>query len=183
MSLKDMVDDGFNLKEELEKMAKESIGKVTKKTDTGNFKAEEVAKNFKASLLDMLKPFSDKIEEYQAAIKERGGIGELLKTAWNVEEETVDVITFESLVVWSKKYFKKDKHSAACFLAPKPKSKWVPSFGKSDADSSNEYNLFFLDKNNQPLLDGSEPHKIFYAKTVDADLKAQLADKNMLLLN
>jgi len=128
MSLKDMVDDGFNLKEELEKMAKESIGKVTKKTDTGNFKAEEVAKNFKASLLDMLKPFSDKIEEYQAAIKEMGGIGELLKTAWNVEEETVDVITFESLVVWSKKYFKKDKHSAACFLAPKPKSKWVPSF-------------------------------------------------------
>jgi|GEM_PF-1121757 len=183
MSLKDMVDDGFNLKEELEKMAKESIGKVTKKTDTGNFKAEEVAKNFKASLLDMLKPFSDKIEEYQAAIKEMGGIGELLKTAWNVEEETVDVITFESLVVWSKKYFKKDKHSAACFLAPKPKSKWVPSFGKSDADSSNEYNLFFLDKNNQPLLDGSELHKIFYAKTVDADLKAQLADKNMLLLN
>ena len=183
MSLKDMVDDGFNLKEELEKLAKESIGTATNKTHIDNLNIEEIAKNFQKTLLDMLKPFSDKVEEYQSVIKEMGGIGALLKTAWNVEEETVDVITFESLVVWSKKYFKKDKHSAACFLAPKPKSKWIPSFGKSDTDSSNEYNLFFLDKNNQPLLDGSEPHKIFYAKTVDADLKAQLADKNMLLLN
>ena len=183
MSLKDILDDGFNLKEELERMAKESIGKVTKKADTSNFKAEEVAKNFKETLVGMLQPLQEKAGEYQAVIKEMGGIGALLKTAWNLEEETVNVVTFEALVTWSKRHFKKDKYSAACFLAPKQKGRLSSLFGKSEPDSLNEYNLFFLDKNNQPLLDGSEPHKIFYAKTVDADIKAQLADKNMLLLN
>ena len=106
-----------------------------------------------------------------------GGITALLTMAWNVEEETVDVITFESLIAWSKRHFNQNKHSAVCFLVPK----------KTDHDSQRtdrikEYNLFFLNKNNKPILDGSEAHKIFYAKTVDADLKAQLADKNMLLL-
>lgn len=177
MSLKDTVDDELNLKEQLEKIAKESIGKATRKTGIEDLNVDEIAKNFQKTLLDMLKPFSDKIEEYQAVIKEMGGITALLTMAWNVEEETVDVITFESLIAWSKRHFNQNKHSAVCFLVPK----------KTDHDSQRtdrikEYNLFFLNKNNKPILDGSEAHKIFYAKTVDADLKAQLADKNMLLL-
>jgi hypothetical protein len=183
MSLKDFIDDELDLKEQLEKMAKESIGRAMNKTRIDNLDIGEIAKNFQKTLLDMLKPFSDKVDEYQTVIKEMGGISALLKTSWNLEEETVDVVTFESLVVWSKKHFKKDKYSAACFLAPKPKSNDMSSHYKDEVDSSNEYNLFFLDKNNQPLLDGSQPHKIFYAKTIDADLKAQLVDKNMLLLN
>ncbi len=177
MSLEDMVDDGFNLKEELERMAKESIGRATNKTRIDNLNIEEIAKNFQKTLLDMLKTFSDKIEEYQAVIKETGGIVALLKTAWNLEEESVDVITFESLIAWSKRHFNQNRHSAVCFLVPKK-----TNHDSQRTDGIKEYNLFFLNKDNKPILDGSEAHKIFYAKTVDADLKAQLADKNMLLL-
>ena len=129
----------------------------------------------------MIRAFSDKIDEYQTLIKEMGGISALLKMAWNVEEETVEVLTFEALVTWSKRYFNQDKYSAVCFLSPKQKSSQMPPLDKVSS-GENEYNLFFLDKNDQPLLDGAEPHKIFYAKALDADLKAQLADKNMLLL-
>ena len=181
MSLKDIVDDGLDLREELKKMAKDSIGSATNKTGIDTLNAEAVAKNFKVTLLDMIRAFSDKIDEYQTLIKEMGGISALLKMAWNVEEETVEVLTFEALVTWSKRYFNQDKYSAVCFLSPKQKSSQMPPLDKVSS-GENEYNLFFLDKNNQPLLDGSEPHKIFYAKALDADLKAQLADKNMLLL-
>ena len=181
MSLNDIVDDELDLREELKKMAKDSIGSATNKTGIDNLNAEVVAKNFKVSLLDMIRAFSDKIDEYQTLIKEMGGISALLKMAWNVEEETVEVLTFEALVTWSKRYFNQDKYSAVCFLAPKQKSSQISPLDKVSS-GENEYNLFFLDKNDQPLLDGSEPHKIFYAKALDADLKAQLADKNMLLL-
>ena len=119
MSLKDTVDDELNLKEQLEKIAKESIGKATRKTGIEDLNVDEIAKNFQKTLLDMLKTFSDKIEEYQAVIKETGGIVALLKTAWNLEEESVDVITFESLIAWSKRHFNQNRHSAVCFLVPK----------------------------------------------------------------
>lgn len=66
-----------------------------------------------------------------------------------------------------KKNIRPEQHSAACLIKSKTKG---------------EYHLFFLGKDNKPLLDGSAKHKTFIAKELDDALKAQFSDKTMLLL-
>ena len=176
MSLHNKHDD-LNLQEELDKMAKETIGTVGKDAYTENLSTAEVLERFRDTLISMIKPFAEKVDVYMTAIKDMGGFTQLLKTAWNLEEENVAAVSFEDIVTWSKQYFDKESYSAACFLAPQKKGIF-----SRDTSMPKEYHLFFIDKQKNPLLDGSAPHKIFYAKMLDRDLQVQLSDKNMLLL-
>ena len=96
-----------------------------------------------------------------------GGMGAIFRMAWNVEEEETPLLKFEDVVRFAKTNFNPQKHSAACLTKLK---------------KENEYHLVFLDKNQVPMLDGSEKHKIFYAKALDDSLKAQLQEKDMLVL-
>ena len=120
MSLHNKHDD-LNLQEELDKMAKETIGTVGKDAYTENLSTAEVLERFRDILISMIKPFAEKVDVYMTAIKDMGGFTQLLKTAWNLEEENVAAVSFEDIVTWSKQYFDKESYSAACFLAPQKK--------------------------------------------------------------
>ena len=114
-----------------------------------------------------LKGFKEIASKISDVIAELGGQGAIFKTAWNVEEEETPILKFEDVVRWAKTNFNPVKHSAVCLTRLK---------------TANEYHLVFLDKNQNPLLDGTEKHKIFYAKDLDDALKAQLQGKDMLVL-
>ncbi|MEL3908314.1 MAG: hypothetical protein P1P64_04795 [Treponemataceae bacterium] len=167
MSFKDWLDDDALFKETIEKMAKESISESNEKSGSSGVSTDDVLKSFEEKLAKILKDFSDKISEFKKRIKDLGGISTILKTAWNLEEEEVELLTFESVVKWAKINVRPEKHSAACLI-------------KSEAKG--EYHLFFLGKDDKPLLDGSEKHKIFIAKELDDALKSQFSNKSMLLL-
>ncbi len=171
MSLKDILDDGLDLKESIEKIAKETVKDIGKNANVKNIDAGKIANAFKAMLLKKLssigKDISSSIKDYNQIIQEMGGFTEILKTAWNLEEKDVDILTFEMIISWTKQNFNQREYSGACLIRNKSKT---------------EYNLFFLDKNDNPLLDGSAKHIIFYSKKIDDDLKMQLSDKDMLLI-
>ena len=165
--LDDMFEDEVALKEKIEEIAKESVGKASRKK-AGNTSPSDLIEDFKASLDDFLKTCKKETDKLLKVIKDLGGQSAIFKKAWNVEEEETPLLKFEDVVRWAKTNVDPDKHSAVC----------LTRLDKRE----HEYHLVFLNKDNKPLLDGSEKHKIFYAKAVDDALKAQLQGKDMLVL-
>ena len=165
-----MIDDIFEdvekLKERIKQVAKESIGETARKKGK-SARSYDFIEDFKMHLDVFLKGFKEIASKISDVIAELGGQGAIFKTAWNVEEEETPILKFEDVVRWAKTNFNPAKHSAACLIKLK---------------KENEYHLVFLDKNQVPILDGSEKHKIFYAKALDDSLKAQLQEKDMLVL-
>lgn len=167
MSFKDLMDDDLDLKDSIEKIAKDSFDKIIESLDDVKVQVKDVLADFEREFRELLKPVSDNLEHYEKAIDDVGGFESLFREAWNLEVEKVDILTFETVVKWAKQNINQEKHSAACLTETK---------------KSNEYNLFFLDKNDKPLLNGSDKHKVFYTNMLDESLSSQLKDKTMLIL-
>lgn len=158
-----MSKDKLNIDELVQEVIDELIGK----TDPHEIEGKSILSKFSKALNAFLEKVGDKLGDYQNAIKEMGGTENFLKFLWNLEEENVDILTFEAVVSWAKKNIDSKKHCGACLLESKNK---------------NEYHLFFLDKDNQPLLSGKDKHKIFYTTMIDEDLKLQFKNSSMLIL-
>ena len=164
--LDDMFKNAEKLKERIEKIAKESIGETArKKGNSTSF--YDFIENFKKCIDSFFNTLKEGASKRLKIIEEMGGMAAIFRMAWNVEEEETPLLKFEDVIRFAKTNFNPAKHSAACFTKLK---------------KENEYHLVFLDKNQEPILDGSEKHKIFYAKALDDSLKAQLQGKDMLLL-
>jgi len=162
----DMFEDEDSLKEKIEKMAKESVDEARCKSGS-NTSFDEFVKDFKKNLDAFIKSCKKKADKFSKVIKDLGGQSAIFKKAWNVEEEETPLLKFEDIVRFAKTHINPSKHSAACLTR---------------LNKKNEYHLVFLDKNQVPILDGTEKHKIFYAKDLDDALKAQFHGKDMLVL-
>ena len=97
-----------------------------------------------------------------------------IKTVWNLEEKKIEKLSLEECISLVKKEFNKELYSSACILK------------KKDVDKTSKYKfeiqICFLDKNNEPMLNGNAKHWIIYTNALDEDLLNQFKDKDMILL-
>lgn len=151
--------NNFNLKDDLVDSVKKALKNIT-------ISAGESARNIIGKIE---KEISDTINDVQ--------IDELfkaLKVAWKLEELEMDTLSLEKCIALVKKEFNPKLYSSACIL------------DNSNANKSNKYKfeiqICFLDKNNEPLLNGDAKHWVIYTNSLDRDLLSQFGDKNMIVL-
>lgn len=108
-------------------------------------------------------------KKFDEAINQNGGYKSFVRFAWNLEEKETDELTLEFVMKWVKSNFNPKIHSSACLYVKKQ------AFGVT------QNHLCYLDKQNEPMLDGKEKHLIIYAKKMDKELKEQLGNKDMLI--
>lgn len=140
------------MNDKLEELLKELLKVVKVKAGES---AEEVLKIIKEHLSDVISL-------------------ENIKEAWNLEEIKTDELSLEKCISLVKKEFNQKLHSSACIL------------DKKDVDRGSKYrfeiHICFLDKNNEPMLNGNAKHWIIYTNALDKDLLNQFAGKDMILL-
>lgn len=97
-----------------------------------------------------------------------------IKIAWNLEEIKIEKLSLEECISLVKKEFNPKLYSSACILK------------KKDVDRTSKYKfeiqICFLDKNNEPMLNGNAKHWIIYTNALDKDLLNQFAGKDMVIL-
>lgn len=97
-----------------------------------------------------------------------------LKIAWNLEELEMDTLSLEKCILFVKKEFKPELYSSACIL------------DKKNVDRRSKYrfeiHICFLDKKNEPILNGNAKHWIIHTNTLDKDLLNQFGNKDMIIL-
>ncbi|WP_020004356.1 hypothetical protein [Brachyspira innocens] len=151
--------NNFNLKDELVDSVKKALKNVT--VNTG-----ESVKNIVEKIE---KEISDTINNVQVDELFRA-----LKIAWKLEELHMDTLSLEKCIALVKKEFNPKLYSSACIL------------DNSSTNKSNKYKfeiqICFLDKNNEPLLNGDAKHWVIYTNSLDRDLLSQFGDKNMIVL-
>lgn len=140
------------MKDKLEELLKELLKVVKVKAGES---AEEVLKIIKEHLSDVISL-------------------ENIKEAWNLEEIKTEELSLEKCISLVKKEFNQKLYSSACIL------------DKKDVDRNSKYrfeiHICFLDKNNEPMLNGNAKHWIIYTNALDKDLLNQFAGKDMILL-
>lgn len=98
---------------------------------------------------------------------------ENIKKAWNLKEIEIEELSLEQCISLVKKEFNQKLYSSACIL-------------KKDADRNSKYrfeiHICFLDKNDEPMLNGNTLHWIVYTNKLDSNLLNQFNDKDMILL-
>lgn len=171
MTPRKKLNSNMDIKEILKDMADEVIEDIGNNITSTNSDPATIEKKFKRILKKKLDELPSmlrtKMEKWEQELKEMGGFSNLLKMAWNFEEETIDVLTFDMVIMWTKKNFNSHVHSGGCLVAD---------------DNGKTYHLFFIDKKDKALLSGADRHKMFYAKKIDDDLQKQLANKKMLVI-
>lgn len=98
---------------------------------------------------------------------------ENIKQAWNLKEIKTEELSLEQCISLVKKEFNQKLYSSACIL-------------KKDANRNSKYkfemHICFLDKNDEPMLNGNTLHWIVYTNKLDSNLLNQFSDKDMILL-
>lgn len=98
---------------------------------------------------------------------------ENIKKAWNLKEMEIEELSLEQCISLVKKEFNQKLYSSACIL-------------RKDVDRNSKYrfeiHICFLDKNNEPMLNGNTLHWIVYTNKLDSNLLNQFSDKDMILL-
>ena len=144
----------------------EKIKAVAKATNV-----DEVVSSIKESLSKILSDLGKKYGELRENIEKVGGPVELIKACWSLDIMETDEISFEEIIAWVKKYLDPQKHSGACIYLKKE------AFSKK-----RQLHVCFLDKHNEPMLDGSEIHLVVNAKACDRGLKDAFGNKDMVVL-
>lgn len=93
---------------------------------------------------------------------------EMIKIAWNYEELNTQEFTQTDAIKWIKGHMDREKHSGACLY-------------KDSTSPFITMHLFFLDKENQPLLDASDKHLEVHCKMLDDGLEKQFGDKDTIV--
>lgn len=97
-----------------------------------------------------------------------------IKTAWNLEEIEIEELSLEKCISIIKSEFNKELYSSACIL------------DKKDVDRNSKYrfeiHICFLDKANEPMLNGNAKHWIVHTNALNKDLLNQFGSKNMIIL-
>ncbi|MEB3191906.1 MAG: hypothetical protein VKL42_16315 [Snowella sp.] len=92
----------------------------------------------------------------------------LIKTAWNLEEKHCSEYSLEEAIKWIK-LNKPSEATGGILLKMSP----------SDKDIVLHH--CFIDKDQNPLLDGKHPHRIVYTREISEDLSRQFGEKDMLV--
>ena len=92
----------------------------------------------------------------------------LNKTAWNLEEKHCSKYSLEEAIKWIK--LNKPSEATGGILL-----KMSPS------DKNIVLHHCFIDKDQNPLLDGNHPHRIVYTREISEDLTRQFGEKDMLV--
>ena len=106
-------------------------------------------------------------------------MGSLLAEAWGLEEKDCDTLAFADCVAWAKKHLSPERHSGVVILRQKNSGE----FSAGPQRRRFDIHAYFMDKQNNPILDGSEPHLLAHCDDVDAAMKESFGDKDMILLN
>ncbi len=101
-----------------------------------------------------------------------GDFKKFLEFAWNCEERTTEILTFQDCVGWIKPKISAEIHSGAV----------VYKTAKNDGGQKLDVKISLLDKNGNPLPDSKSPFLIVHCNSIDADLKNAFGDKNMIIL-
>ena len=174
---KDFLEYLNNLFPQIKEAAENMIKNVKNKIQEENFAPDENVESIFSTINDFIQEqfenirskLPEKFEQINEGIKQFGGINNVIKYCWVLEERKTNLFTFEQLLEWSKKNLDSTKHSAVCLYVIKKAN-------------PKEFHVCFLDKNNQPLLKGTDKHLIVYADDIDNDLADLLGTKDMLLL-
>ncbi|MEI0604884.1 hypothetical protein R4K55_11765 [Brachyspira alvinipulli] len=136
------------------------------------------------SILDKLKKLPEdgvaKITEYlgdlnQAVSSHEEGILGIIKEAWNLHEEKREVLSLEDCISMIKKHINPKLHSSACIFLK-----------NVDRDSKHyatyEVHVFYMDHDNNPMINGNNPHWIIYADRLSKDLSEEFGNGDMIVL-
>ena len=93
---------------------------------------------------------------------------EMVKMAWSYEEQYCEVFTLSDAISWIKSHFDPQKHASACAF-------------KMSQGMSTTIHLLYLDKDSNPLLSGSDPHKMVHCHNIDTSLSNQFGDKDLIV--
>ena len=91
----------------------------------------------------------------------------LVKYAWNYEEKRCLKYSLEDAIKWFKANMPSDA-SGGCIY-------------KKSSTKEIVLHHCFIDKNNEPRLDGTTPHRIVYTIQLSQDLEQQFQNKDMLV--
>ena len=95
----------------------------------------------------------------------------LIKTAWNLEEKYCSKYSLEEAIKWIK-LNKPSEATGGILLKMSPSDK---------NDKNIVLHHCFIDKDQNPLLDGKHPHLIVYTREISDDLIGHFSEKDMLL--
>ncbi|PPS22037.1 hypothetical protein [Brachyspira murdochii] len=136
------------------------------------------------SILDKLKKLPEdgvaKITNYlknlnQAVSNHEEGVLGIIKEAWNLHEEKREVLSLEDCISMIKGNINPKEHSAACIF--------LKSTGKNSKHYANyEIHVFYMDHNNNPMINGNSPHWIIYTNELSKDLSEEFGNGDMIVL-
>ena len=95
-------------------------------------------------------------------------IERLIKTAWNLDERYCSKYSLEEAIKWIK-LNKPSEATGGILLKVSP------------SDGNIVLHHCFIDKDQNPLLDGKHPHRIVYTREISEDLTRQFGEKDMLV--
>lgn len=94
-----------------------------------------------------------------------------IKECWNLTEKEIEELSLEKCISIVKKEFNQKLYSSACILKKECKSKY-----------KFEIHICFLDKANEPMLNGNASHWIIHTNKLDNNLLNQFGSKDMIIL-
>lgn len=140
---------------------------------------EELLKQVKDTIRVFLKKHGEKfLAEWKELKSIVSDMPSLLAEAWGLEEKDCDTLAFDECVSWAKKHLSPERHSGVVILRQKNSGEFSPGPQRRRFD----IHAYFMDKQNEPILDGSEPHLLAHCDDVDAAMKESFGDKDMIVL-
>ncbi len=135
----------------------------------------EVFKKVEAECAQAIKTLKEKVDNFDNAIEEIGGMKNLVLLLWSTEEETLDVLTLEAIISWCKENLPKDADKTVVLrLSPE-------NFPDNQEEEYKQvYLTCFLDKNDDVIKNSRM--KYFYANSIDIRLEDSFGDKDMIIL-
>ena len=135
----------------------------------------ELVEQFTNSLKVLAKTYGTKILEDWNKIVLNAPV--ILAEAWGLEEKNIDTFSLEDCISWAKKNISLE-YSSAVIL--KQENDHDFSFGERKRRF--DIHLYFMDGQNNPVLDGSKPHLLVHCDELDSALAEGFGKKNMLVL-
>ena len=140
---------------------------------------EELLKQVKDTIRVFLKKHGEKFLAYWKELESIvPNMPSLLAEAWGLEEKDCDTLAFDECVSWAKKHLSSERHSGVVILRQENSGE----FSAGPQRRRFDIHAYFMDKQNEPILDGSEPHLLAHCDDVDASMKESFGDKDMILL-
>lgn len=132
-------------------------------------------KEFQEKQGPIIKGLNEVVQHTKEAVKDLNiaftldELEQAVKIAWNYQEESCKLYTFEKAIAWFKENLDKNIHSAGCIY-------------KESTPTGFVLHLCFMNSEKKPLLMGDCPHKVVSCYSMDEALTSQFGDKDLIIL-